>query len=296
MTLNQIKYFVAIVENHTFLEASYVLNLSQSSLSKSIQRLEEELDVALFDRAKRSSFLTEEGRSFYQGCLKILEAYHESLANLNKVANRTKRRIHLVTLPILSQYGLTKALKEFNTAYPEIELVIDETEDPSVLQSIDENLCDIAVIRKEYLTKDIYKTYPLATDELVLITSLQHPLAGKESVSLSELTNEKFILMPRHVCIHDICIAACKSQGFTPHIARSARLESILSAVSADEGISLVMSKNLDIFHHDQVAIIPLKEKVRSTIVLAANKNQKIRPDVKRLIDWLTHASNSHEY
>lgn len=65
MNFEQLKQFVCIVENKTYLEAAEILHMSQSSLSKSIIRLEKELDLKLFDRSKRNVSLTNHGQTFY---------------------------------------------------------------------------------------------------------------------------------------------------------------------------------------------------------------------------------------
>ncbi len=287
MTMNQLTYFVAAAENKSFLEAGEVVNLSQSSLSKSLQRLEEELGVKLFDRSKRSCSLTEEGRVLYQGALKILENYKETMLELKQVSSSLHGAVRLATLPVLAQYNLTSLLKEFTTENQGIELMIDEMEDLRILQELDNGTCDLAITRKDCLLKDNYRIFPLATDELVLVTSLEHPLASRTMVSLKELEHEPFILMNKHISIYGLCINACIANGFTPNVIRTARVESILSAVAENEAISLLLKKNIGVFLHEKVAMIPLEEKIQSTIVLASNKNQRLNRNAQALIDKL---------
>ena len=288
MTINQLTYFVAAVENKSFLEAGEAVNLSQSSLSKSLQRLEEELGVKLFDRSKRSCALTEEGQVLYQGALKILADYKDTMLELKHVSSSLHGTIRLATLPILAQYNLTGLLKEFTSENKGVELLIDEMEDLNIVQELDNGTCDLAITRKECLNKDNYKFYQLATDELVLITSLSHPLSSKTEISLRELEHEKFILMNKHISIYSLCIDACIANGFTPNVLRTARIESILSAVSENEAVSLLMKKNLSVFLHENVAVIPLNEKILSTIVLAMNKNRRPSLNVQAFIDKLS--------
>lgn len=288
MTINQILYFIATVEHHTFMEAADFLNLSQSSLSKSLQRLEEELGIKLFDRSKRNATLTFEGQVFYKGALKIQSSYKEAMSELSKTASTLHSTVRLVTLPILSAYKLTSSLRTFSSQNKGIELIIDEMEDAKIIQELEDGTCDLAILRLELLNSERYHCYSLATDELVLVTSHTHLLSSKKEVSLSELSEEPFILMNKHISIYGLCIDACKSNHFTPNVIRTARIESIVSAVAANEGISLLMRKNLDMFNHHEVAIVPLKESVISTIVLATNKSKKTNRNAKSLIDFLT--------
>ena len=66
MTFEQLNDVIAVVENETFLEAAESRNISQSTLSKKIMKLERELDITLFDRSRRKASLTEAGSVFYQ--------------------------------------------------------------------------------------------------------------------------------------------------------------------------------------------------------------------------------------
>lgn len=289
MTINQLTYFIAIVEHENYLDAAEFLHLSQSSLSKSIQRLEDELEVTLFDRSKRSSFLTPEGQSFYEGALNIMEAYHSTLDTMRKVSGKGHDKIRMITLPILSQYGLNSRLREFIEENTDIVLTIDEMEDLPIRQELSEGTCDIAITRKEVLGSGKFPHYPLTTDRLVALLPINHPLSGRGSIGLSELKQDKFILMNRYISIYTLCVQACQNAGFTPEVLRTARIETILSAVRSGEGVSLLMEKSLDVFNHAQTAVIPLEETVTSTVILALpdriNKNPNISRLVKKLLN-----------
>ncbi|TAH66838.1 MAG: LysR family transcriptional regulator [Anaerolineaceae bacterium] len=288
MTINQISYFVTAVEYDTFMEAADSLHISQSSLSKSLQRLEDELNIQLFDRTKRSASITKEGKVFYEGALKILDTYNQTISNLAQTVSKLKGSIHLATLPILPAYNLMRPLRSFASQNYDINLIIDEMEDTRINQELANGTCDIAITRKECLDADICDYYTLDTDEMILITSLNHPLAHRESASISELSNEAFILMNKHISIHTMCIDVCKKYNFMPNVTRTARIESILSAVAANEGISLLMRKDLDMFNYKDISLIPLKEEITSTVVLAVAKNKKVSKNVASLIKYLT--------
>ena len=73
MTFEQLSYFIAIVENDTFFDAACEMNISQSSLSKQIMKLEKELDLTLFDRTTRSATLTQAGEFFYNESKQLID-------------------------------------------------------------------------------------------------------------------------------------------------------------------------------------------------------------------------------
>ena len=75
MTFEQLNYFIAVVESDTFFDAAYKMNISQSSLSKHIMKLEKELDLKLFDRSSRSATLTQAGEFFYNEANTFISRY-----------------------------------------------------------------------------------------------------------------------------------------------------------------------------------------------------------------------------
>lgn len=85
MTFEQLKYFVTLVEGENFLEVAEKLYISQSSLSKQIKKLEEELEVSLLDRSGRKAKLTEGGEFFYLEAKKLLLEYEKLLENIKTI-------------------------------------------------------------------------------------------------------------------------------------------------------------------------------------------------------------------
>lgn len=287
MTIAQLEYFITIVENKTYLEASEILNISQSSLSKNIIRLEKELGIILFDRSRRNVSLTKAGEIFYQDSLNLINNYNKMIHHINEYKSTTYGTIHLATLPILSQYNIQIMIKDFVEKNPNISVVIDEMEDVKILNQLKENLCDMAIIRKDCIKDNTYNYHTITTDELVLITSQSHEFSNNKSVSLSELANERFIFMPHHISLYNLCVNACIDNGFEPNIIRTARMETIFNAVALGEGVSLLMKKSIEIFNHSNVTIIPLNEKITSEIILTYNK-KKLNNNECMLMKMLT--------
>ncbi|MGM9536518.1 MAG: LysR family transcriptional regulator, partial [Intestinibacter sp.] len=100
MTFEQLNYFIAVVENDTYFDAAYQVNISQSSLSKQIMKLEKELDMDLFDRTSRSSTLTEAGEFFYREAKELVKHYEQTLERVNSFKATNENNLHIAVLPI----------------------------------------------------------------------------------------------------------------------------------------------------------------------------------------------------
>lgn len=158
-----------------------------------------------------------------------------------------------------------------------------------------------------------YKTYLLAEDELVAVLPTNHPLACQPlltehtktsnltpadglalsdnfatfGIPLKALTNERFILMNRYTSIYQLCMEEFKKAGIpASSVSRTARVESIISAVAIGEGISLLAKSNFDVFHHENVVAIPLNPPVQLPVILVRKKRKGLNPSMKEFLQF----------
>lgn len=290
MTIEQLQFFIAVVESPTFFDAAESMHLAQSTLSKQIQNLEQELDVQLFDRSRRRAMLTEAGRTLYPDAIRLVNEVGEMKRRLAPFrpgsGADTGLVVHLGVLPILHQYRLNSLLRQFSEAHPSIRLIIDEVEDEPLRRGFRNGNYDLIIGRPEVVAGIRSAKHLLAHDQLVLLTSLNHPLAGLSSVALERLAAESFILMHPESSIHQLCILACTKKGFQPEVIRTAKIESIVSAVAEGEAVSLLPRSSLEILRHDQVAVIPLAETVPADVAAACLSLRKLTPQARTLFQF----------
>lgn len=287
MTFLQLEIFIAVMENDTFFDAAEQLNISQSSLSKQIMSLEKELGVTLLDRSRRSAAPTRAGLLFYEDAVRLMDCYEQMLGHMKPYGDALAGCIRLGTLPILSQYKITPVLQKFCKAYPGIRMQIDEVEDEPLIYGLKHGTYDLIIARDTLLREDAFKSYPLATDRLVALVSSHHPLAGKASIPLKALENENFILMHRQIGVHQLCVDSCRSEGFTPNIVRTARIESILSAVAAGEAVSLLCRKNFTVFNPDGIAVLDTQPQIPTSVALAHLQKTRLSSTVRLFLDYM---------
>lgn len=289
MTFEQLQYFVAVVESPTFFDAAESLHIAQSTLSKQIRNLELELDVQLFDRSRRHASLTDAGRALYPDALKLLKGVQGMKHHLAPYQDSRKSVIQLGVLPILHQYHLNPVLRQFSASHPSVTLMIDEVEDEPLRQDFLQGRYDLIIGRPELLTGIPCTSHLLAHDRLVLLTPADHPLADRVSVSLEELADESFILMHPSSSIYRLCLTACQKKGFHPAVTRTAKIESIVSAVAAGEAVSLLPHSNLDVFRHEHVAVTELQEPVAADVVAACLSPKKLSLCGRTLWKYLSY-------
>ena len=292
MTFEQLSYFIAIVENDTFFDAACEMNISQSSLSKQIMKLEKELDLTLFDRTTRSATLTQAGEFFYNESKQLIEHYKLTLENIQIFKSLHENKLHIAVLPIQTQYNLNALFNSFRKENPDIELQITEVEDDRLIEGISKNEYDLIIARETMFDKSQFTTYQLAKDELIAAISSEHKLSQRDKLTFDDIKNENFILMNPYTSIYKLCINKLKENNIDANIIRTARTESIIGSVAINEGISLLPKSNFEVFHQKNINTISLKPQIALSVVLAKHKKTASNIAIKEFIKFVDTITN----
>lgn len=290
MTFEQLESFIAAVKFPTFFDAAESLHITQSTLSKQIMKLERELDVTLMDRSRRSASLTEAGAAFYEEALQLSDQYRKALRRMDHFRNFSVQSLRIGTLPVLSQYRLTGILRDFSSCHSEVHLSIAEAEEQELLDGLEEGRFDLIIIRSLRADPVKHQFHLLAKDRLIVVLPKDHPLAGRPSVTLPQISGESFLLMPPHTSIYGLCTRLFQDAGIQPVILRTARMESILDAVSIHEGISLFAEANLSLFSHPFATAVPLDPPVELSIGIAGKKGSPLSPAARIFMNFIQSA------
>lgn len=283
MNFEQLTYFIAIVENDTYFNAAEYLHMSQSNLSKQIIKLENELAIDLFDRSYRSAVLTDAGRLFYNDALQLIDQYHKVLQHIDDYKKSNEQNLHIGTLPIQTQYNLTSIFNRFKNQNPNIHISIDEVEEYDLIIGLNQDKYDIIIARENMINSKQYDTYPIAEDELVVVLPSSHKLAAHSTLDFNLLSGENFILMNPYTSIYKLCMQQIKKYNIDANIVGTARTESIIGAVSFNEGISLLPKSNFEIFNHKNVVNIPFTNPIRLSVVIAKKKHSSNYSSIKKI-------------
>ena len=286
MELKQVTYFLTVAELGSFSAAADHLYISQSSLSKQIMALEKELGIELFDRSKRNIVLTEAGATFRKHAQRLNDEYKEMLANLKEYKRAPS--LSIVAIPVIAQYGITSYIAQFQSAFPNIQLMLEEREASTILPALNDHQFDLAFVRDNYLDVEQYHVLEVDRDKFMVTLSVKHPLATRTSISLSELANENFIMFDKGTIVHELAVDVCRQAGFVPRIFyASLRVESILGLVASQSGIALIMEKIFQYHKHPDVIAIPMRENVESKIVLVYPRGKKLSIPAKNFWEFI---------
>lgn len=189
MRIGQLRHFVVLAEELNYLSAAERLYISQPSLSKSIQTMERELGVRLFDRKTRKVSLTETGQVFLEYARNICREYEKAQEQI-----QAQKMAHIVVevMPLTFQKEIADMLAEFSQSHAEIRMRIMERENQETLSRLKRREIDVAIMRYEGEDENL-KAIPVLSNKLVLAVSKSHPLAQRGVVELSEVKEETFV-------------------------------------------------------------------------------------------------------
>lgn len=246
MEFDQLRNFLKVAEMGNFTRAAEDLLISQPALSRSVGRLEEELGQPVFERQSRQVVLTDAGRLLQSRARQILQLIDDTKAELTD--DGQCGRIRVAAIPTIAPYFLPGLLRDFASAYPDAEVIVQEDTTDHLLKRITQGEIDVAILALP-ITAKYLELVELFEEELFLVVAKDHPLAEKSQVRLTDIESLPFVLLDEAHCLSDNIVSFCRQRSFQPvAVERTSQLATVQELVSLDHGISMVpaMAKELD--------------------------------------------------
>jgi DNA-binding transcriptional LysR family regulator len=289
MELRHARYFVAVAEELNFRRAAVRLHLTQPSLSTQIRLLEEDVGVQLLARDSHKVELTPAGRSFLEGCRRLLQDVDNYGRTARRVARGESVPLSVGFVPSLAHGLLPRVLRLFRQRFPDVQLFLSEMDSTAQIEQIAENRIDLGLIGLG-LPKDIPELEIIAVAEERLVAALpqDHPLAQKprKSISLKALADEHFLLGSRlnAPVFNPWIIVLCQQAGFQPHVVQeSGQPITVLNYVAAGLGVTIVPEQFSRLISAG-VCFIPLARPTPRYRYCAARMRKNRNPVVEHFI------------
>lgn len=238
MELTQLKYFQAMAKCHHFTQAAEEMAVSQSALSRSIQKLEQELGVTLFERHGRTSELTEAGQKFLFHVDRVIRelALAEQEIELD---NGGAGVVHLSFLHSLGDTFLPLILRQFHERYPHIDVKLNQQNSSMLSEQLTSGETDICLCStmNEPDTAWMY----LWSEEMFLVVPEDHPLAQKSRVNLREIEDEPFVaLKPEYTLRQQVNQFLDLAESHPQIVFEGDEVHTLVSFVAAHLGVSIL--------------------------------------------------------
>lgn len=193
MELRQLKYFIKTAETLNFTEAARQLFITQSTLSQQIRQLETELQVQLFDRIGKRTYLTEAGTEFLPYAKQTVADSEGGVQRLRDLQNIQTGELRIGVVFTLSDL-LTSTIISFSKQYPNIKLVVISRPVNELLDLLKERKLDLILSYRPDEDDSQIEFFPLFDSNLSVIVNYSHPLVAQREVPLELLKQYPLVL------------------------------------------------------------------------------------------------------
>jgi len=257
MTITQLEYVVAVATYKSFVAAAEKCFVTQPTLSMQIQKLEDELNIKLFDRNKHPITVTAMGEAIVEQakvalaeCEKIydlIQVQHNLLAGLFKVA----------VIPTIAPYIIPGLLEHYSASHPDVKLQVREMETNQVISALRNNEIDVALVSTP-LEENGIKEYPLFYEPFVAYFSEDEPALKKRLITPDDISLERIWMLNEGHCMRNQIIDLCSDQIQRLQAGRqfryeSSNVETLRKMVDKNRGLTVLPELATGDFVEDQM-------------------------------------------
>ncbi|APT92387.1 LysR family transcriptional regulator [Corynebacterium phocae] len=259
-TLAQLRTFVTIAENKHFGTAATKLEISQPSLSQALAALERGLNVQLIERSTRKVIVTTAGEALLPYAKATLDAADLFLTHAHGSQGTLAGPLSIGIIPTIAPYILPHLLQSSLEEFPELEPRITEDQTASLLKKLREGTLDVAVMALPSDTAGLTEI-PLYEEKFKTVTTSQHPLAGREDLTLGDIEEMELLLLDDGHCLRDQIVDLCRSAHISPSkatssVTRASSLTTIIQLVVAGMGTTLIPESALKTELHNPNLVV----------------------------------------
>jgi DNA-binding transcriptional LysR family regulator len=288
MTLLQLKYFISVCENGSLTTAAKSLFMTQPALSTSIQQLEKEFNLKLFERKNHGLVLTEAGEFLYERAKQVITS-HEILEKDLTDLSQSKHTIRIGVPPMIGSFLFPKIYQQYMQTHPDAKFEIWEEGSLTIRKKIQNKTLDIGFSILNDSANEHYEKQEIIQTELLYCVSKNNPISKKESLTIEDIKDESIILLREGFFQNQLINQMYYEVHQVPKIILvSAQLSVIRNFVKMNAGGAFLMKELVDM-SDESIIGIPFINKLTLTIGLVWQKEAKLHKGVLDFIRFLSH-------
>lgn len=263
MTLTELRYIVTLAQEHHFGRAADRCHVSQPTLSIAVKKLEEELNIAIFERSKTRVYPTPLGEQIVAQAQKVLEQAGaiKDIASAGK--DQLSSPLSVGAIFTIGPYLLPTVIPELQKLAPKMPLYIEESFTATLRRRIRQGELDVIIVALPFTEADVV-TQPLYEENFVVVMDKNHPLTHHQAISPEQLNGHNLLLLGEGHCFRDQVLQACPT--LKPSIdepdgrVRTARegssLETLKHMVASGLGITILPETAAQANHYAAGALV----------------------------------------
>lgn len=266
MNIRDLKYLVAVAKEQHFARAAEKSFVSQPTLSMQIKKLEDELEVKIFERSQKKFLVTKIGAEI----LKKAEVILREAEEIKNIAKNSKDpfsgEIRIGAFPTLSSYFFPQIVGKISKKFPQLKLLLVEEKTDQLLLKLKNGEIDAAFIALPCDDSGL-EHKKIFSEEFLLAVPLKHALAKRKKVEKKDLKGKELMLLEDGHCLRDQALEACSLLGtFEQQDFRASSLETLRQMVIAGAGITLM--PKIAVRKEDKISYLKITNAPKRTIGL----------------------------
>lgn len=284
--LADLRAFVAASDHGSFRSAAEILCISQSALSRRIEKLENALGLRLFERTTRRLELTTAGRGFVHKARHVLNELESALLGTRDLADRMSGEVTIACVPSAVAFFLPRVIKAYHDEYPRIRLRIRDETSAEILTTVARSEADFGLTYIGTQEPDV-EFEPLIEDPFVLACSREHPLARKRKVRWAELADHDYIAVAQGSGNRMLIDQALANTAALPRwFCEVQHVPALVSLVEAGVGVGVVPKLGMPQLGHATLVSVPLVDPpISRTLGLIRRRGRALSAAAQRLYD-----------
>jgi len=277
--LNDLYAFRALVEYGNFRVAAESICLSQSALSRRIEKLEAALGNRLFDRTTRRVSLTLFGQNFAERSTQLLDNVESMLADVDKAREERTGLITVATVPSAACYFMPDVIRRFQSRYPRVRIKLIDSSAGNVMDAVARSQADFGICFAGNLSSEI-EFFPLVEDVYVAACRKDHPLAQKSQLTWQAFFQQDYISLDKtsgNRNLLDRLLGDIIPER--PSVCETRHVTTMLGMVEAGIGIAAVPAMSMPTSEHTLLTPLPL-----------------VAPEVKRTVGLIRRRGRIQSY
>ncbi len=246
MNLSELRYVVALARERHFGRAAASCFVSQPTLSVAIKKLEEELGIALFERASHDVRVTPAGERVVEKAQQALEAVESVRQAAIAESNQLAGPLRIGAIFTIGPYLFPDLIPNLNELAPAMPLIIEENYTSVLAEKLKRGDLDVIIISLPFDEPNIL-TLPLYEEPFVILLPASHPLTAKKTLRSKHLEGEHILMLGAGHCFRDQVIEACPAcapkaigEDASVYTAEGSSLETIRHMVASGMGLTVL--------------------------------------------------------
>lgn len=249
MADRRLQVFFMVAKVLSFTKAAETLHMTQPAVTFQVKQLEEFFNTRLFDRTHNKISLTDAGKIVYDYSEIILEHYEKMNDEVKQLTGEVAGSLLIGASTTIAEYMLPRLLGAFKRQFPDINIRLQVGNTETIVAMIENNMIDLGVVEAPVYNKNL-EVEVCRIDEMVLIVSIDHPLASKSKISVEELKKYLYISREEGSGSRSVIDSYIKEQGLSySDLKVEMELgspEAVKMAVESNVGIAIVSRTTLN--------------------------------------------------